>query len=109
MQAGDDWNPPSDKPGRGSSDAEILRVIDDLKITYPNEIVTHTGISQQTVLGRLGFLKNQGVIERVIMGDRPPDDLRARFPELWAAGLKGNTLRRMSWYRRVQHEAAAKK
>jgi hypothetical protein len=78
-------------------------VIDEFKITYPNEIVAHTGISQQTVLGRLGYLRNQGVIERVQLGSRPTDDMKARLPMLWDQGLKGATLKRMSWYRRVDH------
>lgn len=109
VEAGDEWSPPADKPGKSSSDAEILRVIDEFKIAYPNEIVAHTGISQQTVLGRLGYLRNQGVIERVVLGLRPSDEFKARLPGLWDQGLKGATLKRMSWYRRVDREADKKK
>jgi DNA-binding transcriptional ArsR family regulator len=108
VEADDGWSPPCDEPGKSSTDAEILRVIDDLKITYPNEIVMHTGISQQTILGRLGYLRNMGVIERVPLGIRPEDDMKARLPGLWDLGLKGKTLKRMSWYRRVKHEAVKK-
>ena len=84
-------------------------MIDEFKITYPNEIVTHTGISQQTVLGRLGYLRNQGVIERVVLGLRPSDEFKARLPGLWDQGLKGKMLKRMSWYRRVDHGKSEKR
>jgi DNA-binding Lrp family transcriptional regulator len=83
-------------------------VVDDLKITYPSEVTQHTGLSAPTVLARLGYMKNQGILERVSMRQGCPDDLKARLPDLWAWGLKGDTLKRMSWYRRVKHEADKK-
>jgi hypothetical protein len=99
-----DWTrPPVDPSAKLNTDGEILRVIREFKVSYPAEVVVNTGFSQQTVLSRLGFLKVQGVIERVEIGMRCPEDLKARLPGLWAAGLKGATLRRMSWYRLVDH------
>jgi len=104
-----DWTRPKGPDKRRlDTDEEILRVIREFKISYPNEIVMHTGFSQQTVLSRLGYMKVQGILERVILGVRPPDDLKERLPFLFSQGLKGNTLRRMSWYRIVDHGSEAK-
>jgi len=109
IEAEDWWNPPGDTAGKKTSDEEILRVLKELKVSYPSEIVSRTGISLQTVLGRLGWLRTQGIVERVEITRWCPDDLKARLPELWALGLKGGTIRRMSWYRLVDHEADKKK
>ena len=83
-------------------------MVDDLKITYPSEVVQHTGLSAPTVLARLGYMKNRGVLERVCMRKGCPDELRDRLPDLWSWGLKGDTLKRMSWYRRVKHDGEVK-
>jgi len=104
-----DWTRPKgpDKV-RLDVDEEILRVLRDLKVSYPNEIVMHTGFSQQTILSRLGYMKIHGTVERLVLGVRCPDDLKERLPFLFSQGLKGNTLRRMSWYRIVDHGTEAK-
>jgi len=103
------WNPPVEKAGKKTTDEAILRVLKDLKISYPNEIVSHTGISLQTVLGRLGWLRSQGLVERVEILRWCPDELKARLQSLWAMGLKGGTIKRMSWYRLVVKDEPKKK
>lgn len=109
LEAGDWTRPKGPDRMKLDTDEEILRVLREFKISYPNEIVMHTGFSQQTVLSRLGFMKIQGIVERVVLGMRCPDDLKERLPFLFSQGLKGNTLRRMSWYRIVDHGAEEKK
>lgn len=109
VEAEDWWNPPGKSAGKKTTDDEILRVLKELKVSYPSEIVANTGISLQTILGRLGWLKTQGLIERVEIERWCPDDLKARLPKLWNLGLKGGTIKRMSWYRVVDNGAEEKK
>jgi hypothetical protein len=104
------WMNPADERVKASrSDDSILLAIKEVGVAYPAEIVGMTGLSRQTVFDRLCYLKTQGVIERVILGHSPPDDMKARLPLLFEMGIKGALLKRMSWYRLVKHEADKKK
>jgi len=82
-------------------DEQILTIIREFKISYPNEIAAQTGFSQQTVLSRLAHMRVLGLVERVVLQERPPEDLAARLPYFWSQGLKGAQLRRCAWHRLV--------
>ncbi len=97
----DPYSPPSDRLAKTGTDDLIIQVIRGLKISYPNEIAAQTGFSQQTVLARLAYLRVHGVVERVPLGRSPPDDLKARFAELWELGLKGPRIKLCAWHRLV--------
>jgi DNA-binding transcriptional ArsR family regulator len=99
----DPYSPPSDKLAKTSADDLIIEVLRELKISYPNEIAAQTGYSQQTVLARLAYLRVHGVVERVPLGRSPPDDLKARFPQLWEVGMKGARIKMCAWHRLVVH------
>jgi len=98
---GDPYSPPSDKLVKSSTDELIMEVLKELKISYPNEIAAQTGFSQQTVLARLAYLRVHGVVERVVLGRSPPDDLLRRLSQLWEVGLKGPRLKMCAWHRLV--------
>jgi hypothetical protein len=96
----EDWmSPVDDRVKQTSSDNSILLAIKEVGIAYPAEIVGMTGLSRQTVFDRLCYLRTQGVIERVVLGRSPPEDMLVRLPALFELGVKGATLKRMSWYR----------
>ena len=97
----DPYSPPSERLVKTSTDDLIIEVLRELKISYPNEIAAQTGYSQQTVLARLAFLRVHGVVERVMLGRSPPDELKARFNELWELGLKGARIKMCAWHRLV--------
>ena len=96
----ENWTLPPDERGRHvGSEKLIIMCIKDKKITYPAEIVAETGFSRQTVFDRLAHMRTRGDIKRVnITTLKPPEELRERLPELWALGLKGDAIKRMSWY-----------
>jgi hypothetical protein len=102
----EDWTlPPGDRKSRASTDESILNVLRDLKISYPAEIVGFTGFSRQTVFDRLFYLKTRGIVEKVRLGNKAPPDIKARLPDLWDQGIKGASLKRMSWYRIKEAES----
>jgi DNA-binding transcriptional ArsR family regulator len=104
----DPYSPPSDKLAKTSTDDLIIEVLRELKISYPNEIAAQTGYSQQTVLARLAYLRVHGIVERVPLGRSPPDELKARFPQLWELGLKGPRIKMCAWHRLVDHGESKK-
>jgi DNA-binding transcriptional ArsR family regulator len=104
----DQYSPPSEKLVKSTTDDLILDVLREFKISYPNEIAAQTGYSQQTILARLAYLRAHGVVERVMLGRSPPDDLVKRFPQLWELGLKGSRIKMCAWHRLVDHEAKEK-
>jgi hypothetical protein len=104
----DPFSPPMEKQMKTSTDDLILTIIKELKISYPNEIASHTGFTQQTVLARLAFMRVHGLVERVNIGKHPPEDLKARLPQLWEVGLKGAQIRRCAWHR-VKEDGESKK
>ena len=97
----DPFSPPKERLVRTSTDDLILSVLRELKISYPNELAAQTGFSQQTVLSRLAHMRVLGLVERVVLQERPPEDLAARLPFFWSQGLKGAQLRRCAWHRLV--------
>ena len=105
----DPFNPPAETQVITGTDEQILSILRELKISYPNELAAWTGFSQQTVLARLAFMRVHGQVEKVEIGHSPPDDLAARLPQFWKQGLKGAQLRRCAWHRIVDHGAEEKK
>jgi len=93
--------PPEDRIEEKNGRKLILECIKQKGITYPAEITMITGLSRQSVFDYLAKLSYSGEIKRLDIATcrNPPRALKRRLPELWAMGLKGNALKRMSWYR----------
>ena len=78
----------------------IYTAIKEQKITYPAEIVGITGLNRQTVFDKLAYMTRRNMVEKIDVSTKrePPEKLKERLPELWGKGLKGEVIRRMSWY-----------
>lgn len=90
-----------------ADDIRIEMILDFVKgkgVSYPSEIGGELDISKETVYRKLRFLEGQGRIERLsLTGKRAvPDWLEPRLQGLWARGIKGDAIRRMTWYRVVK-------
>jgi len=95
--------PPEQSEQEDLKASEILEIIREKGCSYPAEICGETDISKDTVYRKLRFLTKQGVVERMSLegSDKVPDWLRDRIPGLWSRGLKGDAIRRLTWYRVV--------
>jgi len=94
----DELSPPKEYKADEGVEGAIVRAVMDRCISYPAEIVADTGLSRQTVFDKIRIMKNQGFLERVFLKQFVPDLLKSRLQELWDMGLKGNMIKRMSWY-----------
>lgn len=95
----EELTPPLERGIKLNVDTSILEAVAERGISYPSEIVGDTGISRQTAYDHIRHLEKTGKLERIFMHKHVPDELKARLSELWDMGLKGNALKRMSWYR----------
>jgi len=97
----DDWAcPPEDRHAEKNGRRLVVECIKQKGISYPSEITMITGLSRQSVfdyLSKLHYTKQLIKID-IATCRNPPPMLKRRLPELWAMGLKGNALKRMSWY-----------
>lgn len=93
--------PPKERFEAASVDASILEAVEMRRISYPAEIVGDTGVNRQTVFDHVRKLVREGRLERVFLQRSVPDEMKDRLPELWEMGLKGQMIKRMSWYRVV--------
>ena len=78
----------------------ILEVIREHGCSYPSEICGETDISKETVYRKLRFAEKQGVLKKLSLEgvDHVPDWLAPRIKDLWSRGIKGDAIRRLSWY-----------
>lgn len=95
----EELTPPGERHLKADVDASILEAIAERKISYPSEIVGDTGINRQTVYDHIRHLAKEGKLEKIFMRLYVPEELKERLQEFWDMGLKGNALKRMSWYR----------
>lgn len=95
----EELTPPGERHIKADVDASILEAVAERKISYPSEIVGDTGINRQTVYDHIRHLAKEGKLERIFMHKFVPEELKGRLHEFWDMGLKGNALKRMSWYR----------
>lgn len=95
-----DWTlPPEDRILKQKTEELILEVIKDKKISYPAEICGETGLSRTTVFDKLSYMKTQGKLLKINLTNmKPPKELLDRRASLWTDGIKGDMIRRMSWY-----------
>jgi len=96
-----DWTiPPEDQATQKNSKRLVIEAIKQKGITYPAEITMITGLSRQTVFDVLAKMTYSKEVKRLDIATvrEPPVLLKRRLPELWAQGLKGNAIKRMSWY-----------
>ena len=102
--------PPEERKASKDKTRFILDIVKDKKITYPAEITMITGFSRQTIFDKLAKLTYAGVLEKIDIATirTPPEELKRRLPELWATGLKGNSIKRMSWYRMAKEVKESK-
>ena len=108
------FSPPEKKEAVDDKMEVILDFLEDKKISYPSEICGELDISKETVYRKLRFLQKQGVVERLTISNqvRAPDWLVPRLQDLWSRGIKGDAIKRMSWYRlskAVKNAASSKK
>jgi hypothetical protein len=101
--------PPGERFKSAGVDASILEAVELRKISYPAEIVGDTGVNRQTVFDHIRGLVKAGRLERVFLQRTVPEIMKNRLPELWEMGLKGAMIKRMSWYRVVDHGKGKKK
>lgn len=94
------FDPPVNPDQKDLKAEEILEVLNDLGASYPSEICGETDVGKETCYRKLRFLAKQGKVKRMSLDgkDVVPEWLKPRIPSLWARGLKGDAIRRMSWY-----------
>lgn len=98
------FDPPVAEDQKDLKADEILEVIKSFGCSYPSEICGELDIGKETCYRKLRFLTRQKRVERLSLEGKEvvPDWLKARIPSLWAKGLKGDAIRRISWYRVVK-------
>lgn len=94
------FDPPEEKEQMDLKAEEILEVIREQGCSYPSEICGETDISKETVYRKLRFMTKQGLVKRMSLEGKStvPEWLEPRVNGLWGRGLKGNAIRRLSWY-----------
>lgn len=94
------FDPPVDEDQTDLKAEEILEVIREKKCSYPSEICGETDISKETVYRKLRFMTKKGVVKRMVLEGKNtvPEWLEPRIKDLWNRGLKGEAIRRLSWY-----------
>lgn len=107
----DGFSPPKEEEQMDLKADEILEVIKEKSCSYPSEICGETDISKETVYRKLRFMAKQGIIKRMSLAgkERVPEWLEPRVQELWDRGIKGDAIRRLSWYRVVGKDGKSKK
>jgi len=103
-------SPPIEKEAAEERTDMILGLIKNKGVAYPAEIGGELNIPKDTTYRLLRFLEAQGKIERLSLdGNRfVPDWLDARLHNLWKRGIKGDAIRRISWYRVVGTDGISK-
>lgn len=98
--SGDPFCPPQEFLKADLRSEEIYEFLKQVKCSYPQEIMVEVNISKDTLFRRLRLLEKEGKIKRMFIEDAVsfPKWLEHRKAHLWARGLKGNAIRRMSWY-----------
>lgn len=97
------FNPPVRED---EADEKVDMILDLIKLkgcSYPAEIMGELDISKDTIYRKCRFLERNGIIKRMSLAgiERVPDWLQPRINELWARGIKGDKIRRMTWYKLV--------
>lgn len=98
------FNPPEERKEADEKVELILDLIKEKGCSYPAEICGELDISKDTVYRKCRFLEREKVIERMLIetAKEVPKWLQPRMHELWARGIKGNKIRRITWYRLVK-------
>jgi len=93
-------SPPEEQKADDEKTNLVLEFITEKGIAYPAEISGFLDIPKDTCYRKLRFLEGQGKIERLTLEGKMhvPDWLQPRLKELWSRGIKGNAIRRISWY-----------
>lgn len=97
-------SPPMEKQVSDEKTDLILEFIKKNGVAYPAEICGFLDMPKDTAYRKLRFLEGQGKIERLTLEGKRfvPDWLEKRLPILWRRGIKGDAIRRISWYRVVE-------
>lgn len=105
------FNPPVEEEKDDEKVEMILDLIKEKGCSYPAEIMGVLNISSDTVYRKCRFLEEKGLLERMSLDGKRwiPEWLQPRIKELWARGIKGEKIRRMSWYRVVGTDGIPKK
>jgi len=94
------FNPPEEIEAEDEKLEMILEIIKEKGISYPAEISGELNISKDTVYRKLRFMEKQGKVKRMFIKnpDYVPEWLRPRIKDLWQRKIKGDAIRRISWY-----------
>lgn len=94
------FNPPEEKEADEETFEMILDIIKEKGCSYPAEISGELNKSKDTVYRKLRFMEKQGMVKRMYVKSPTfvPEWLKPRIPELWNRQIKGDAIRRISWY-----------
>ena len=94
------FNPPEEEKANDVRETSILDVIEAKGVSFPSEICGETDISKETVYRKLRWLEKQGKVKRMDLGASKfvPKWLQPRIKDLWERKIKGDAIRRISWY-----------
>lgn len=94
------FNPPEEKEADDETFEAILDVIKEKGCSYPAEISGELNKSKDTIYRKLRFMEKQGMIKRMSIKSPNfvPAWLKHRMTELWNRQIKGDAIRRISWY-----------
>ena len=94
------FNPPEEDKADDGQFEMILDIIREKGCSYPAEISGELNVSKDTVYRKLRFMEKKGRVEKMIIKSPTfvPEWLKPRMPELWNRKIKGESIRRISWY-----------
>lgn len=103
--------PPTEQKADDEKIDLIFGFIKEKGVAYPAEICGFLDIPKDTVYRKLRFLEGQGRVERLTLEGKRfvPEWISSRLPDLWKRGIKGDAIRRISWYRVVRKDGKSKK
>ena len=104
-------DPPMEKEASDEKIDLIFGFIKEKGVAYPAEICGFLDLPKDTVYRKLRFLEGQGRIERLSLEGKRfvPEWIEPRLHALWKRGIKGDAIRRISWYRAVKDDGKSKK
>lgn len=94
------FNPPEEEEAEDEKFEMILDIIKEKGCSYPAEISGELNVSKDTVYRKLRFMEKKGRVKRMVIKspDYVPEWLKPRITELWNRKIKGDAIRRISWY-----------
>ena len=94
------FSPPEDRKQLTDRNKLIIDFIKDRGCSYPAEIARELGLGKETSYKYLFQLAKKGILvkQNLHAMTSAPEWLKPRLDELWEEGIKGNAIKRISWY-----------